>query len=348
MNFIRLSTWKNKLAPFLCLIYACFYKYFNFTTKKEIEVVFFLLVGIILIAIWASLVNNYYDIEADTKAEKPNGMANISPFVRKLSLIISILSGLVYCYFLLPNKMAILFFGLGWLCFYSYSATAIRLKEKPFFDLVTDGLASQLFPALFVFSYLFESNFQKNSVFIFSGSLWLFFAMGVRALIMHQYRDEEKDRQAGLNTYLLGSKAEIRKKTEVFLLICEVLFFTVFAFSIHWIAFCLPIGLYGLFIFILKKYFANIKIVRFNLNVAGKHRIFLYDAYTLFIFCILGLLCWQNIQNSILVVFHLFLFHVAILVKLWQILKKTQKILIPLSQQHTEIMLSKKRHDNSC
>lgn len=148
--------------------------------------------------------------------------------------------------------------------------------------------------------------------------------MGVRALIMHQYCDEEKDQQVGLNTYVLGSKAVVRKKTELFVLSFEITFFTVFVFSIHWIAFILPMFLYGVLFLILKKSFVNIKIVYFNLNVTAKHRIFLYDAYTLFTFCLLGLLCWQNLQNSVFVVFHLLLFHVAILAKMWKFLKEAQ------------------------
>jgi hypothetical protein len=324
MNFIRLSTWKNKLAPFLCLIYAFFYKTPHIVLENQAKTIFFLLTGIVLIAIWASLVNNYYDIDDDTKVGKPNGMAKISPFLRKLSLVFCQILGLFFCSFLLPNKLPILFYGLSWLCFYLYSSAAIRLKEKPFFDLLTDGLASQLFPSLYIFAYLFEGNFQGNYTFVISGSLWLFFSMGVRALIMHQYRDEEKDQQVGLNTYVLGSKAVARKNTERFLLVFEIAFFTVFAFSIHWIAFILPMFLYGVLFLIFKKSFANIKIVYFNLNVTAKHRIFLYDAYTLFTFCLLGLLCWKNLQNSVFVVFHLLLFHVAILSKMWKFLKQAQ------------------------
>lgn len=322
MNFIRLSTWKNKLAPFLCLIYSYFYKNPNIGLEKQLNTIFFLLSGVVLIAIWASLINNYYDIEDDTRAGKPNGMAKTSPFLRKLSLTLCILLGLVYCYFIWPNKPEIIFYALAWPCFYLYSSTTVRLKEKPFFDLLTDGLGSQLFPSLFIFAFLFEGNFQGNYVFIFSGCLWLFFSMGVRALIIHQYSDEEKDKQVGLNTFVLGSKAIVRKNTEFFLLSSEIVFFTIFAFSIHWIAFCLPVFMYGILFFIFKKNSPDLEFVNFNLKTTDKNRIFLYDAYTLFIFCILTLLCWQNVQNCVFFVFHLLLFHATILMKMWHLLRK--------------------------
>ncbi|TDB67390.1 UbiA family prenyltransferase [Arundinibacter roseus] len=317
MNFIRLSTWKNKLAPFLCIMYAFYYKNPFTVFEKQLQIIFFLLVGIILLAIWASLINNYFDLEVDTKVGKPNGMAGITPFFRVVSLLLCMLTGLVYTYFLLSYKLSILFYGLSWLCFYVYSATSIRLKEKPFLDLLADGLASQLFPSLFIFVFLFKEDFQNNYLFIFSGSLWLFFAMGVRALIIHQYGDKEKDQKAGLTTYVVGINEVIRKNTELFLLFLEIIAFTVFALSIHWISFILPLVCYIVLFYVLIHSYQNIRIVYFKVTNEEAHRIFLYDAYTLFVFCLLGLLCWQNYQNLVLLVVHLLVFHSAILVKMY-------------------------------
>lgn len=322
MNFIRFSTWKNKLSPFLSLMYAFFYKNSNIDLEKELKTVILMLLGIVLIAIWASLINNYYDINTDSIVGKSNEMVKLNPFYRKLSIVISFVSCFIYCYFSLFNLWTIIFFGLACLCFLLYSSSSIRLKEKPFWDLLTDGLASQFFPALFIFTFLFNGNFKENYIYIYSGSLWLFFAMGVRALIMHQYQDEEKDRNAYLSTYVIGSNVETRNKIEFLLLFCEILFFSIFAFSINSIAFGLTIFLYILFILILRKYFSYIKIVYFHLNEKHQNRIFLYDAYTFFILCILGLLCIKNVQNILLVFFHLIVFHNTIILKLWKILKE--------------------------
>ena len=304
----------------MCLMYAffCTSSYVNFEIK--VRVIFFLLTGIILVAVWASLVNNYYDVEVDVKAGKPNGMTVISPFLRKLSLVFCLMVGLIFCNFIMPNKIAVLFYSLSWICFFLYSSNITRFKEKPFFDLLSDGLASQFFPSLFIFAYLFGDNFGDNYFFIFSGSFWLLLSMGVRALIMHQYCDEEKDRQAGLNTYVLGTNVTIRKKVESFLMIFEVVFFAIFALSIHWVTLIIPILLYGIWFLVLIKH-TNLKIVYFNLNVGGRYRIFLYNAYVLFVFCLLGFLCWQDYKNIIFVFLHLFLFHFAIVVKMWQSLK---------------------------
>lgn len=321
MDFIRLSTWQNKLAPFLGLIYAFFYLNPDLIFEKKVKNLIILLFGIILIAIWASLVNNYYDIDVDTKAGKTNGMAKIQPNYRRLILALSIILGFVYTCFLLKDKLVILFYSLSYICFYLYSSTSIRLKEKPFFDLITDGLGSQLFPTLFIFAFLFNSNFKDNYVFIFSGALWLFFAMGVRALIMHQYDDEEKDRLASLNTYVIGIKNTSRKKIEFSFLIFEIVFFSVFAFSIHWISFFVPFFLYATTFFIIKKKFSNLKIVYFKLKSEGNYRIFMYDSYTIFIFSILCLLCWQNVLNIIFVIFHLLLFHNFFIAKIWRLVR---------------------------
>ena len=87
MNFIRFSTWKNKLSPFLSLIYAFFYKNSNICLEKELKTAIILIFGIVLIAIWASLINNYYDINFDSKVGKSNEMVKINPFYRKLSSV---------------------------------------------------------------------------------------------------------------------------------------------------------------------------------------------------------------------------------------------------------------------
>jgi hypothetical protein len=322
MNFIRFSTWKNKLSPFLSLIYAFYYKNSNICLEKELKTAIILIFGIVLIAIWASLINNYYDINFDSKVGKSNEMVTINPFYRKLSIVISFVSCSVYCYLSLNNILTIIFFGLACLNFLLYSSSSIRLKEKPLWDLLTDGLASQFFPALFIFAFLFKGDFNENNIFIYAGSLWLFFAMGVRALIIHQYQDEEKDRNALLNTYVIGCNVNARNRLEFILLICEIIFFTIFAISINRIAFVLSAFIYLLFFLILRKYFSQVEIIYFHSNEKPKYRIFLYDAYTVFILCILGLLCIQNMQNILLVFLHVIVFHNSVILKFWKVLKE--------------------------
>ncbi|MBK0381797.1 UbiA family prenyltransferase [Pedobacter sp. SD-b] len=324
MEFIRLSTWQNKLAPFLCLIYSFFYKNPNIGFQIKVKTLFILLLGIIIIAIWASLVNNYYDIEFDIKVGKPNGMAKLRPTTRKLTLALSIVFGLIYSYFLLNHNLTIILYGLSFICFYLYSSNAIRLKEKPFLDLLADGLDSQLFPSLFIFAFLFNANFSNNYIFVFSGALWLFFSMGIRALIMHQYLDEEKDKVVSLNTYVVGSDPALKNKIESSLLILEIFSFIIFAFSINWITFFIPILIYGVFIFTIKKKLFSLKFVYFRCNSTSNYRIFMYDAYTLFTFCTLALLCLQNTINCVFIVFHLLMFHTLFIVKTWNFLAKSK------------------------
>lgn len=316
MNFfkhIRIATWWFKLPPFLVLIYLYFIKENIHDFRQEILLILFLLSGIITIAIFASLINNYYDQEDDAIAGKENKMTNLSKTQQYLTLGSIVLAGIFYSLFIFPNLYALVFYWLSWFCFYIYSCKQFRLKEKRYLGIIFDGLGSQFFPTLFIFSFLYKGDIENQLIWIISGSLWMTFAFGMRSLIIHQYDDYENDVKAGVSTFVNNTDRWSRSLFQRFVFSIEIISFIVFIWAIDWHIFVLPILIYGILLIVFKV-FLNIKFYFFEPLQNQKSRSLFFDFYiTILPFALLGLLTFKNHQNGMLLVISIVLFNVPTL-----------------------------------
>jgi len=316
MNFfkhIRLTTWWFKLPPFLVLIYLYFIKENIADIKEEIFLILFLLLGIITIAVFASLINNYYDQEDDFIAGKENKMINIPQSYQFLILAGAVLIGILYSYFLFPNFLALVFYWLSWICFYIYSCKQFRFKEKTYLGVIFDGLGSQFFPSLFVFSFLYKGDINSDLIWIISGSLWMLFSFGMRSLIIHQYDDYENDIKAGVRTFVNNTVQSTRNIFKGFVLIFEILSFAVFIWVLDWHILIVPTLIYIVLLVIFKVFF-RIKLYFFEPLKNYKSRSLFFDFYiTILPFTLLGLLTIKNSQNGILLVLSIILFNLPTL-----------------------------------
>lgn len=316
MNFfkhIRIATWWFKLPPFLVLIYLYFIKENIHDFSHEILLILFLLSGIITIAIFASLINNYYDQEDDTIAGKENKMTNLSKTQQYLTLGSIVLVGIFYSLFIFPNFYALVFYWLSWFCFYIYSCKQFRLKEKRYLGIIFDGLGSQFFPTLFIFSFLYKGDIENQLIWIISGSLWMTFAFGMRSLIIHQYDDYENDVKAGVSTFVNDTDQWSRSLFQRFVFSIEIISFIVFIWAIDWHIFVLPILIYGILLIIFKV-ILNVKFYFFEPLQNQKSRSLFFDFYiTILPFALLGLLTFKNHQNGMLLLISIVLFNVPTL-----------------------------------
>lgn len=310
---IRIATWWFKLPPFLVLIYLYFIKENVNDFGQETFLIIFLLLGVISIAVFASLINNYFDQEDDLIAGKENKMNNLSQNYQFIVLGSAVLVGIIYSTFLFPNFYALVFYWLSWICFYIYSCRQFRLKEKTYLGVIFDGLGSQFFPTLFIFSFLYKGEIGDHLIWIISGSLWMTFSFGMRSLIIHQYDDYENDIKAGVSTFVNDTDFFSRNLFQRFVLLIEILSFMVFIWAINWQIFVLPILIYVLLLVILKANF-NIKFYFFEPLQNQKSRSLFFDFYiTILPFALLGLLTLKNYRNGILLLVSVILFNVPTL-----------------------------------
>ncbi|WP_343696388.1 UbiA family prenyltransferase [Flavobacterium sp.] len=310
---IRIATWWFKLPPFLVLIYLYFIKENITDFGREIFLILFLLSGVVTIAIFASLINNYYDQEDDAVAGKENKMTNLSKTQQYLALGSIISFGILFSFLIFPNLYALVFYWLSWFCFYLYSCKKFRLKEKRYLGIIFDGLGSQFFPSLFIFSFLYAGNIENHLVWIISGSFWMTSAFGMRSLIIHQYDDYENDLKAGVSTFVNNTVQLPRNLFKGFVLFLEIISFIIFVWGIDWHIFVFPILIYGIILAIFKVAL-NIKFYFFEPLQNQKSRSLFFDFYiTILPFTLLGLLTFKNHQNGILLVVSIILFNVPTL-----------------------------------
>lgn len=310
---IRIATWWFKLPPFLVLIYLYFIKENIHDFGQEVFLILFLLSGVISIAIFASLINNYYDQEDDAIAGKENKMINLGKKYQFLVLASILLVGILFSIFIFPNFYALSFYWLSWFCFYIYSCKQFRLKEKTYLGVIFDGLGSQFFPTLFIFSFLYQVDFGNHLLLIISGSIWMMFSFGMRSLIIHQYNDYENDTKAGVSTFVNSTPQLSRSLFQRFVLAVEIISFIIFIWAIDWQIFMIPILIYVTLLVVFKTIF-NIKFYFFEGLQNQKSRSLFFDFYiTILPFTLLTLLAFKNPQNGILLVVSIILFNVPTL-----------------------------------
>ncbi|MEO6177947.1 MAG: UbiA family prenyltransferase [Flavobacterium circumlabens] len=324
MNFfkhIRIATWWFKLPPFLVLIYLYFIKENIKDFGQEIFLILFLLSGVISIAVFASLINNYYDQEDDAVAGKENKMINLGKNRQFLVLGSSILAGILFSFFIFPNFYALVFYWLSWFCFYIYSCKQFRLKEKTYLGVIFDGLGSQFFPSLFIFSFLYKGDIGNHLVFIISGSIWMTFSFGMRSLIIHQYDDYENDIKAGVSTFVNSTSQLSGNLFQGFILFVEIISFMLFMWAIDWKIFVFPILIYVLLV-VVFKIILKLNFYFFKPLQNQRSRSLFFDFYiTILPFALLALLTFKNHQNGILLVASIILFNVPTLFNAMKFLK---------------------------
>jgi len=156
-----------------------------------LEIIIFFLIGILLLAFGFS-VNNFFDIKEDREKgertniliqDKKNFLFSISPGL--LALFLSIYFGLGVFLFVL----------IGALIGFFYSAPPLRMKSRPFLDLISHGL----FAGALIFLF---------PILIFSPELTLFhyliafsvFYLSMLLEMRNHLEDYQSDFRAGLQT----------------------------------------------------------------------------------------------------------------------------------------------------
>lgn len=293
MAILRLKSWWMKMAMFLCLVYSSFL--FESISTTQVLIAF---IGLLLGAVWASIINNFCDVREDLISNKPNKFIGLSKLKAYFIITAVIVLGLSYMLFLIADLQTKVFYVLSWLCIFLYSYQGIRFKEIPYFDLLFDGLGTQLFPALFILSFC-----GKITLTTFSACLWLFFSMGVRSLIVHQNRDYKVDKLAGLKNFS-NSVAPVKKSRFLsMLIVLEIFTFLGYLFGLSksvFISMILILVVYLIWILIFRD--------KWSFFNSGK-RLFLFDIYYLLPIVILVNLAIIDIKYMYILGVHIAIFH---------------------------------------
>ena len=219
-EFLRVREWIDSkvtmslgiAAYFLCLDGADIADWF------KVLVAYFLFLSMFLALSY--VFNDYTDLEIDKQAGKTKVITSVPKWLIYVSFVVMILIGDVPFLLLVDNRIICLgviflitIFGLA------YSLPGIRFKEKGILGLVECSFAQRCFP---LFLILFFMNINRINLILWVGWLLISFIDGLRYILIHQYIDQENDRNTGTHTFVLDKQINIRK-TIVCLLLTEVL-----------------------------------------------------------------------------------------------------------------------------
>jgi 4-hydroxybenzoate polyprenyltransferase len=234
IGFIRSNEWwEYKLTLFL---FVGLLVILDFDPSDTISVFFHLLIllgAIVAGAVFVSLINDFTDLDEDTKAGKSNRLAGFSTQKSIVYIFASIALGILFTWYLWSFSTTILFYLGAWISFSLYSIPPFRLKTRGILGVFADAFGAHVFPTLFVLSGMFEFLDKETGVTIFFiVGVWAF-SCGMRGILWHQFFDLDNDKIAGVKTF--ASLLEIKqiKLLERILIFLELISFILLAISFH-------------------------------------------------------------------------------------------------------------------
>jgi 4-hydroxybenzoate polyprenyltransferase len=162
-------------------------------------------VSFALLASYAHVVNDCFDVEADARAGKPNTVASLDHRGRAIRIGALLVAGLVPWLWFPPRGLALVALALIVLVPLAYSAPPLRLKERGVGGVLADATmahgATTLFVSL-VFADVAVKPVGRTALVVGLTTAWALL-VGLRAILVHQIQDVSNDEAAGTSTYVV-------------------------------------------------------------------------------------------------------------------------------------------------
>jgi len=222
MKLLRLNSWWNTIVPQVLgwVYFSMLTKIFfvaehpgthgiTLTAKVDLARYALFFIALIAIAAFGYLLNDLCDVEADTKAGKPNGLAGFALFLRLIIVSVPLVIGIVawlelnrYPDLYLPlKKLTNVLFCAQIMALVIYSVQPLRLKERAEMGILVDAFYGHLNPVLITLCVFgFSGILRIWGALVITLIVLVCFTKGIRNILLHQIEDRKKDLEAGLNT----------------------------------------------------------------------------------------------------------------------------------------------------
>jgi len=255
--------WEYKIGPLLGMGYAT-----TFVTKmpliEAVPVLLTTLAGLVIGAVFASLINDVTDVDDDVAVGKKNRMAGFSERIRWLFPMGCVVVGVVFGFFIYPDLLSLFFYALAWLSFILYSVPPIRLKTKGGIGVLCCAGGESLFPALFVAARLtYAAEWPVPFWWFLAIGVWAL-TFGLRAILWHQFRDRENDLMTNTSTFATRIVPERFRPAAIGLFMVELVAVAGVLLQMNLIIAWLVLLVYSMLVFIRYKRYANIPIILFT------------------------------------------------------------------------------------
>lgn len=177
--------------------------------KADIARYILFFIALVAIAAFGYLLNDLCDVEADTRAGKPNGLAGFVLAFRIIIVSIPLAVGVIawvemirYPGLYIPLRMlANLLFFIQILALIIYSVKPLRLKDRAEWGILADAFYGHLNPVLITLCVFgFSGILRPWGALLITLLVLLSFIKGIRNILLHQIEDRKSDMDAGINT----------------------------------------------------------------------------------------------------------------------------------------------------
>lgn len=312
--------WDHKTPQILSLAYAT--ALMGKATLFNLLFPAFLLIfaSLIIIAIYASIINDFTDLEIDLACGKSNMMQHLSPAVRWLLILLSLGLVIAATFFIYPNRAAVIFYSLIAVSISLYSFSPVRLKNRGIWGVLSCAAAEHFFPTLFAIAVIaFYSGIQLNISWLISGGV-LSFIYGIRSIVWHQFIDRENDIQAGVHTFATAANPASFKRVSSLFILVELAALAIVLFQLQLTLPAIFLVVYLLFAFMKAVLFKSKVIV--VVSPKEEHfQIAMLDYYILlFPLSLLIYAAYSQPLGWVVLIIHLLLFYKATIVMLKEVL----------------------------
>lgn len=238
-----------------------------------------ILLGLVIGAVFVSLINDFFDYERDLVSNKKNAITLLGKKKSLALIILCILLGVVYAFFLISNPIQRILYASMWVVFYMYSAPPFRLKNSGFWGTLADASGAQTLPVLF--TIIMMSN-QTIHLWLMCAILINQLTFGLRSIFSHQCQDYNNDIKSGEITFATKygiNKIEMISKGLFMVELCSL---ALILFSTHKPLLFLSVFFYGIYL-LGVKYIMKFEWVVVSASVQ-QPRVFLMSEFYLFYF----------------------------------------------------------------
>lgn len=276
--------WSDKTLIFIALSLLLLsdksaFLYFQLNLFKPFSV----FLGILLVATFVGLLNDFTDIESDRISGKKNFISELLPWKRNFLVIASFILVIIFpFYFNISSLAQVPYFG-GLLSYLLYSIPPIRLKERALLGAFADACGSVVFPSMYLILAIFPDHlFPEYAQLVIAVMAWTFI-YGTRAIFIHQYADKESDVISKTPTVMTKMTDYDIKVLEKPLLCAELLSFTLIILQFKLLVIITTILSFAFYCFLQWIYFKyinmHISIIRIRPVMS---LIFLHGYYLLY------------------------------------------------------------------
>jgi 4-hydroxybenzoate polyprenyltransferase len=298
--------WEYKFPPILAIAYMIAF-YSGASAENLYPLLIFLLFSLLTGAVYVSILNDITDIKDDAKAGKINRMAGSSLTKKLVFLFIPVLSALIITFVLRKHIFTASMYVLSYLCFTFYSVPPFRFKKKGYAGIFADAAGSQLFPSIYVASFLsysLLSIFSLNQYLLIG--IWSL-CFGLRGILWHQFHDIDNDKKSGTRTVVRQWSDNKTRITGRVIVIIEFLSLVMLLISFKIVAAFFFLAVYFLYLLLSHaKWQVRLIVLK---PVATDYTIILNEYYQVFLpVSILLSLTFQHPAYLFYLIIHLILF----------------------------------------